>query len=351
VSDSEHSTANFHGDRPSATSEKGFLDHKELSATALERTRMPITIADGRAPDFPIVVANKSFLSLTGYGAEEVIGRNCRFLQGPATSPVAVAEVRTGLREQREVSVEILNYRKNGSPFWNRLHISPIHDDDGKLIYWFASQIDNTQFRRIQALEASEHRQLMEVDHRSKNVLAIVDSIVRLSNARDPHIYAASIQHRVQALSRVHSLFAERGWSDIPLEDVARQQVQPFGGRRASFQGPPVMLSPIVLQPLGLVFHELATNAATYGAFAVPDGKVSVEWTHSEGMLSISWLERGISETVRAVHKGFGGVMVDAMVERQLNGQIKREWAPGRLAALITLPAPKSSQFDETEID
>jgi two-component sensor histidine kinase len=103
------------------------------------------------------------------------------------------------------------------------------------------------------------------------------------------------------------------------------------------------MLSPIVLQPLGLIFHQLAANAATYDALAVPDGKVSVEWTHSEGMLSISWLERGIPETVRVVHKGFGGVTVDAVLERQLNGQIKREWARGSLAALITLPVPQSS--------
>ncbi|WP_258163450.1 PAS domain-containing protein [Rhizobium sp. TH2] len=338
MSESIHSSARFHGDLPSATSDKAFLDHKELAATAFERTRMPITIADARAPDVPIVLANEAFLQLTGYGADEVIGRNCRFLQGAGTSPVAVAEVRAGIKEQREVSVEILNYRKDGSAFWNKLHLSPIHDDDGQLIYWFASQIDDTQFRKVQSLEASEHRLLMEVDHRAKNVLAIVDSIVRLSNASDPHLYAASIQHRVQALSRVHGLFSERGWSDIPLEDVARLQVQPFVGSRATFKGPPVMLSPIMLQPLGLIFHELATNAASHGALEDGKGTVSVEWTTNDGQLIISWSEAPIASTAGARAKGFGTVMIDAMAERQLNGQIEREWGPDSLTAVVTLP-------------
>lgn len=112
-----------------------------------------------------------------------MIGRNCRFLQGQETSPHAAAEICTGLGQEPATNVEILNYRKDGSTFWNRLHISPIQDDDSKLIYFFASQIDVTELRKVQALEVSERRLLMEVEHRSKNVLAIVESIVRLSDA------------------------------------------------------------------------------------------------------------------------------------------------------------------------
>lgn len=91
----------------------------------------------------------------------------------------------------------MLNYRKDGSAFWNQLHLSPIHDDNGRLVYHFGSQIDRTEYRRIQALEASEHRLLLEVDHRANNVLALVDSIVRLTRSDDAALYAAFVQKRV----------------------------------------------------------------------------------------------------------------------------------------------------------
>lgn len=198
-----HSTRKLHGDSPSASSKVASADRKELAAIAFERTRMPMVVADARAPDLPIVLANKSFLELTGYAAEEVLGRNCRFLQGPATSPTAVAEIRAGIADEREVDVEILNYKKSGEQFWNRLHLSPVHGDDGQILYVFGSQIDITDYRRIEALEASEHRLLREVDHRAKNVLAIVDSIVRLSNAEDPALYAASSRPSARACPRL----------------------------------------------------------------------------------------------------------------------------------------------------
>jgi PAS domain S-box-containing protein len=152
VPDDRQPTPDLHGDDPSAASAQGFADRKELASFAFERTRMPIVVADARAPDQPIVLANSSFLELTGYSAEEVIGRNCRFLQGEGTSPLAVAAIRSAILEEREATVEILNYRKDTSPFWNRLHISPLRADDGKVDYIFASQVDVTDQRRIEAL-------------------------------------------------------------------------------------------------------------------------------------------------------------------------------------------------------
>ena len=134
--------SNLHGDHPAAVAAHASLDRKELAATAFQRTRMPMVVTDATQRDYPIVMANQAFLNLTGYASEEVLGRNCRFLQGPGTSAAAVAEVRAALEESREVSVELLNYRKDGSTFWNQLHFSPIFDDDGRLAYHFGSQID-----------------------------------------------------------------------------------------------------------------------------------------------------------------------------------------------------------------
>ncbi len=137
-----------------------------------------MAVTDPNQADNPIVLANQAFLNLTGYTADEVLGRNCRFLQGDETSAVTVADIKTAVAEQREFTIELLNYRKNGSAFWNQLHVSPIHDDEGKLLYFFSSQDDVSEFRKVQALEANEHRLLKEVDHRARNVLAVVSGIV-----------------------------------------------------------------------------------------------------------------------------------------------------------------------------
>ncbi|MDI5928485.1 blue-light-activated histidine kinase [Rhizobium leguminosarum] len=339
-----HSTEKLHGDLPSASSKAASADRKELAAIAFERTRMPMVVTDARKPDLPIVLANKAFLELTGYEAQDVLGRNCRFLQGHATSPIAVAEIRAAIAAEHEITVEILNYKKSGEQFWNRLHLSPIHGDDGRILYFFGSQIDMTEYRRIEALEASEHRLLMEVDHRSKNVLAIVDSIVRLSNADDPALYAAAIQHRVQALARAHTLLAERGWTSISVEELIRQQVMPFAASRAFFSGPDIKMPAPVVQPLALVLHELAVNAAHHGALAAAQGRLSVSWmprTSGAGF-NIRWQEVGSRPPPILTKRGFGTVIVGAMVEKQLKGRLEKTWSDGGLLIDIEIPSAGS---------
>jgi PAS domain S-box-containing protein len=117
---------------------------------ALERTRQPMIVTDPRIPDNPIVFANPAFLALTGYSADEVLGRNCRFLQGPDTDPAAVAQVRGAIAGRKEVKVQLLNYRKDGSTFWNELYLSPVFDEAGELLNFFASQVDVTPARQGQ---------------------------------------------------------------------------------------------------------------------------------------------------------------------------------------------------------
>jgi PAS domain S-box-containing protein len=240
---------------------------------------MRMVVTDATQDDNLIVLANPAFLNLTGYEVNEVLGRNCRFLQGEATSAAAVAEIRSGLRERREVSVELLNYRKDGKPFWNRLHISPIYDDDGRFVYHFGSQIDSTEYHRIQSLEASEHRFLLEVDHRANNVLALVDSIVRLTKSDNSALHAASVQNGIQSLARTHSLLSRRRWQNVPLREAIQTQLEPYGASRAVLEGPDIMLLAHAVQPLALFIHELAINAATHGSLSGKTGQVAIRWS------------------------------------------------------------------------
>jgi PAS domain S-box-containing protein len=303
---------------------------------------MPMVITNPRQADNPIVLANKAFLDLTGYAPDEVIGQNCRFLQGKGTSAAAVSAIRDAIADEREVDVELLNYRKDGSAFWNQLSLSPVHDDAGELLYYFGSQIDVTDFRRVQALETSERRLLKEVDHRARNVLAVVNGIVRLSRAEDASRYATSIQQRVQALANAHTLLAERGWREVPLDLIIRQQMLAYDDRRIDLSGPPVMVSAFVVQPLALVLHELADNAANHGALSRPTGMVRVSWTPMDeyGGFELRWEEPGVAPPIADVPTGFGTAMLTGMIERQLQGRYHRQWNDTGLVIDLTVPGP-----------
>jgi PAS domain S-box-containing protein len=335
----EAEKSDIHGDRPAAASQQGMADHKELATFAFQRTRMPIVISDARQPDYPVVLANDSFLELTGYAANELIGRNCRLLQAEDTSRTAVAEIRALIAQERQGTVEILNYRKNGTTFWNQLHLSPIRDDGGRLAYYFASQVDVTDYRRIQTLEEAEHRLLLEVDHRTKNVLAIVDSIVRLSRSDNSAAYAASVQQRVQALSRTHMLLAENGWQQASLDDIVRHQVRVFGSDGVEIDGPRVMVPAPSVQPIGLAIHELAANAAVHGSLSQRGGSLHIRWRLEGDGIVLDWRESGAGGVNAQPGKGFGNVLLRAVLEQQLGGRITREWRDEGLRLVVELPS------------
>ncbi|RBP28332.1 PAS domain S-box-containing protein/diguanylate cyclase (GGDEF)-like protein [Marinobacter pelagius] len=110
-----------------------------------------ILMADARQFDFPLVYANQAFCRITEYSQDEILGRNCRFLQGPETDPQCVDVIREGLRDQTEVNVVLRNYRKNGAPFWNHLRISPVFDRDGNCTHFIGIQQDITRFKEQEA--------------------------------------------------------------------------------------------------------------------------------------------------------------------------------------------------------
>jgi PAS domain S-box-containing protein len=121
-----------------------------LRERAVIATDITFAITDPREPDNPLVWVNPSFTRVTGYEAAEAVGRNCRFLQGPATDPAAVAEIRTALEERRTVTTTLLNYRKDGTAFWNQLSVSPVFDGEGELVSFVGVQGDVTERVRVE---------------------------------------------------------------------------------------------------------------------------------------------------------------------------------------------------------
>ena len=162
-------------------------DRGNIFFAAVEMTRMPMLVTDPRQPDNPIVFVNRAFLDLTLYEEKDVIGRNCRLLQGPQTDRRTVDEIRAALAERRAVALDILNYKADGTPFWNALYIGPIFDQDGELLYFFASQMDITQRRMSE--QSSMQAQKMEaigqltagLAHDFNNLLQVINGNLELA--------------------------------------------------------------------------------------------------------------------------------------------------------------------------
>ncbi len=158
----------------------GDHDGRDIFFAAVQMSRMPMCLSDPHQPDGPIVFCNQAFEELTGYGQDEILGRNCRFLQGEDTDPATIAEIRRGIAAGEDVQQEILNYRKDGSSFWNALFISPVIDTQGSLTYHFASQLNVT--RRHEAEAVLQQSQRMEtlggmassLAHEFNNLMTIV---------------------------------------------------------------------------------------------------------------------------------------------------------------------------------
>ena len=313
-------------------------DRGDLALVAVERTRMAMMASDPRLPDNPIVLANQSFLDMCGYTAEEVVGRNCRFLQGPETDPAAIECIRDDIAHDRETTIELLNYRKDGSSFWNQLHISPVRDAAGTVVYHFASQQDVTDRRKAEELQRAELALLREVDHRARNALALVQGIVRLSRADDAGEYATAVQGRVEALAMAHGLLAEGRWRDVPIDRLIAGIVRSLALTSVATSGPAVGLAPDQVQPLALVLHELFDNARRHGALSAPSGKVDIGWTSTGGEIVIRIAEAGGPAPTAKRDHGFGFKMSNAVTTRQLRGRLNFDWRTDGLCTEIGLP-------------
>ncbi len=151
---------------------------------------MAMVVTDPHVADNPIIFANDAFVAMSGYATGEIEGRNCRFLQGPETDRTAVAAIREAVERREEISIEIVNYRKDGTPFWNALFVSPIFDRQGRLVYFFASQLDVS--RRREAEAALGQAQKMEalgqltggISHDFNNLLQVMMGHVEILDRR-----------------------------------------------------------------------------------------------------------------------------------------------------------------------
>ncbi|MGI4977371.1 MAG: ATP-binding protein [Janthinobacterium lividum] len=200
---------------------------------AVQMSRMPMCLTDPHGADNPILFCNQAFERLCGYTQAEIVGRNCRFLQGEGTDPAAVAEVRRALGAGEDVHLELLNYRRDGTPFWNALFISPVFDTRGRLIYHFASQLDVTRRREAEAvLQQSQRMETLgsmasSLAHEFNNLMTIVlANLDRLDGQVDGERGRRSVERATWGARRAVRLtdqmlsFARRQFHESEVLDV-----------------------------------------------------------------------------------------------------------------------------------
>jgi len=208
-----------------------------------------------------------------------------------------------------------------------------------------AVAVDNARlFGTVQ--KEAEHRKLLldELNHRVKNTLAAVQSIARQTSrfARTPEAFADSFEGRLLALSHTHDLLTRGNWESAPLVEIARSELAPYGNGRAVLRGPAVLLPPQDAVAIGMAFHELATNAAKYGALSTAGGHVQVGWSVFEidgkSWLRIVWEEAGGPPVAPPTRHGFGTRLLGSGLASQLDGRVSLELPTDGARCVIEFP-------------
>jgi PAS domain S-box-containing protein len=281
---------------------------------------------------------NKGAERVFGYKAEEVIGKPITILipSDRQNEEPAILE-RIG-RGERTDHYETIRQRKDGSLIAISLTVSPVRNAKGEIVGASKIARDITERKRSEELIATLAR---EAEHRAKNVLAAVQATVNLSQSKTPEGLKRAIEGRIQALATVHTLFAETHWKGATLSSLAQRELAPYlkdNEARAHIDGPQLLLEPNVAQAIAMTLHELATNAAKYGALSVAKGRVAVKWSlTANGRLIVTWTEKGGPKVKKPMRQGFGTRVMERMIRDQ-QGDLCLDWRAEGVACEISLP-------------
>lgn len=291
-----------------------------------------------------IVSWNRGAERLFGYTADEAVGRSITMLMPPdrvSEEPGILERIRRG---ERVDHFETVRQRKDGALLDISLTISPVKDGSGRIVGASKIARDITAQKRME-----EQRDLLiaELSHRVKNTLAIVLSIAQQSFA-NPDVPEArrSFESRIRGLAQTHSRLAEANWSGVSVEMLLKDELAPYrqeNGDNVKISGPCVVLNSRAALMLGMALHELATNAAKYGALSCKAGQVHVSWRIDRGMLHLDWIESGGPPVMAPSRSGFGRLLIERALASDLRGEARMEFAPQGLHCAISVPLQDNS--------
>jgi PAS domain S-box-containing protein len=246
--------------------------------------------------------------------------------------------VQQGIAGEDGQNCELRFVRPDGSVRWSLAAGQVIRDGSGRPLHFAGVDLDITQRKQ------AEERQLTlirELDHRAKNLLAVVQSVLRLSHADTTAEFIAAVDGRVRALARTHTLLSETRWQSVDMERLVGEEIAPFAtdeAKRIVAAGPPISLHPATAQSLALAVHELATNAVKYGALSAPSGRIALQWSIEPDAMVLRWVETDGPPVKTPTRKGFGMAVIEAGVQHQLGGSATFDWRPSGLQCSLAIP-------------
>lgn len=291
--------------------------------------------------DRNITAWNRGAEVLYGYAEHEILGRAVTLLvpdNRPEEEDLIMAQIMAGKLID---TFETQRRHKNGSLIDVSLCVSPIHDRQGRIVG--ASKIARDIGSKKQA-ERLQRLLMGELNHRVKNVLATVQAIANQSFGRDEPERFKPFSDRLRALAQAHDLLIQRSWEGASLASVVDGVASAFGHERFEIEGPDLHLPPRAVVTLSLALHELATNAAKYGALSVPGGNISIHWAcwSETATFQLTWQERGGPTVTPPTETGFGSMLITDALAAELNGEVELHHQPDGTVCQVRAPLDAS---------
>ncbi|HEV7252188.1 MAG TPA: PAS domain S-box protein [Mesorhizobium sp.] len=302
-------------------------------------------------PGFHLTEVNDAFLSMTGFTREEALGKTWQDLTPPEFHEVSQRAVEEIAAVGECTPYEKQYFRKDGSRWWGLFTGRKVGDE----VVEFA--LDVTERRkseeRLRESEAQARLLLAELQHRVRNTLAVVRSIARRTGATSETAedYAMHLDGRINAFARVQAAVTRDPVAGVDLEMLVADELHAHGAKEGeqvtNISGPKVRLQPKAAETLGLVIHELTTNAVKYGALSAESGHLKVDWSFqnmdSQARLVLHWTETGVKLSgVGPRRAGFGTELIERTLAYDLGGEARLEFQPGGLRCTVSLPANDS---------
>jgi len=251
---------------------------------------------------------------------------NVHHLVHPADRATVINATDRALCRGEDAQIEFRIIRPDGEQRWCIGTVAVTSDADSQTVRLSGCTVDITDRKQAEERQALLAR---EVDHRAKNALAVVQSLVRLTRAATVADFIHAVDGRVRALASVHTLLSDSRWEGASLKQLVEDEMSPYQtrqGGQTSSDGPAVLLLPAAAQTFALAIHELATNAVKYGALSAAGGRVAVAWKLHPENLILTWEESGIPLARKPSTKGFGLTVIQASIGGQLGGSIDLDW-------------------------
>lgn len=208
--------------------------------------------------------------------------------------------------------------------------------DRGRVVRVSGVTVDITERKHA---EQRQNLLAREVDHRAKNALALAQSIVRLTRGENVKAYVQSVEGRISALARVHTILSLSSWEGAKIGKLVDEELAPYAmGDQITLSGSEVHLQPATAQTLALALHELVTNSAKYGALSTLSGRLSLQWGVDNDLLTLAWQETDGPPVQTPTSKGFGTRSVIASIESQLGGRAEFDWRSEGLVCRLSVP-------------